>query len=100
MRTLINSETSIIEDSGINTSGGHLNVKIFRTLFDSKMAATLSGAGGASCQLCTANHKQLKDLDLITDGFPVNRYIHTALEIFNDVNIEENAFFVVERNFL
>ena len=89
MRTLINSETSIIEDSGINSSGGHLNVKIFRTLFDSKMAVTLSVAGGDSCQLCTANHKQLKDLDLITDGFQVNRYIHNAPEIFNDVNIED-----------
>ena len=28
---------------------GHVNVKIFRTLFDSKMAATFSGAGEASC---------------------------------------------------
>ena len=52
------------------------------------MAATLSGAGGASCQLCTASHKQLKDLDLISDGFPINRFIYSAIEIFNDVNIE------------
>ena len=63
-------------------------LKIFRTLFDSKMAATLSGAGGVSCQLCTASHKQLKNLDLISDGFPINCFIHSAIEIFNDVNIE------------
>ena len=29
------------------------------------MSAILSGAGGASCQLCTAHHTQLKHLDLI-----------------------------------
>lgn len=56
-----------------------------RTLFDFKMVATLSGARGASCQLCTSSHKQLKDLDLISDGFQINRFIHSAIEIFNDV---------------
>ena len=54
------------------------------------MAATLSGAGGVSCQLRTASHKQLKELDLISDGFPINRVIHNAIGIFNDINIEKN----------
>ena len=89
MKTLINHETSKIEHSGFDTIGGHVNVRIFRSLFDSKMAATLSGAGGASCQLCTANHNQLKDTTLISDGFPINRHIHDAIEIFNDVNVEK-----------
>ena len=52
------------------------------------MSATLSGAGGASCQLYTANHTQLKDLDLIRNGFPINRFIH-AKELFNDVSSHE-----------
>ena len=52
------------------------------------MAATLSGAGGASCRLCTASHKQLKDLDLISDGFPINRIIHSAFEIFKGVKFD------------
>ena len=52
MKTLINPETSVIEDSGLDISDGHVNVKILRTLFDSKMAATLSGAGRASRHLC------------------------------------------------
>ena len=89
MKTLINHETSKIEHSGFDTIGGHVNVRIFRSLFDSKMAATLSGAGGASCQLCTANHNQLKDTTLISDGFQINRHIHDAIEIFNDVNVED-----------
>ena len=53
------------------------------------MSATLSGAGGASCQLYTANHTQLKDLDLMRNGFPINRFIHDAKELFNDVSSHE-----------
>ena len=89
MNELINPHTSIIEDSGLDISTGHVNVRIIRSLFDSKMSATLSGAGGASCQLCTANHTQLKDLDLIRDGFPINRFIHDAKNLFDDVSNHE-----------
>ena len=63
MKTLINHETSKIEHSGFDTIRGHVNVKILRSLFDSKMSAKLSGAGGTNCQLCSANHNQLKDMD-------------------------------------
>lgn len=38
----------------------------------------MSGAGGASCQLCTAHHTQLKDLDLIRSGFLINQFFHDA----------------------
>ena len=99
MNELINPQTSIIEDSGLDISGGHVNFRIIRSLFDSIMSATLSGAGGASCQLCTANHTQLKDfikdfnkdfnktlINLIRDGFPINRFIHDAKNLFNDVS--------------
>ena len=89
MNELINPQTSIIENSGLDISGGHVNVGIIRSLFDSKMFAILSGAGGVSCQLCTAYHTQLKDLDLIRSGFQINRFIHDANNVFNDVNIEE-----------
>ena len=89
MNELINPQKSIIEDSGLNISGGHVKVRIVRSLFDSKMSATLSGAGGASCQLCTANHTQIKYLDLIRDGFAINRFIHDAKNIFNDVSNQE-----------
>ena len=49
----------------------------------------LSVAGGASCQLCTATHLQLKDLELIRSCFPINRQIQDAISIFNDVEISE-----------
>ena len=32
------------------------------------MLATLSGAGGANCQLCTATFSDLKDLELVKSG--------------------------------
>ena len=68
---LINPQTSTVEGSGLDISCGHVNVRIIRSLFDSKMSAKLCAAGGASFQLCTANHTQLKDLDLIRNGFPL-----------------------------
>ena len=64
-------------------------MKISRTKFDGKMSKILSGAGGASCQLCTATHLQLKDLELIRSCFPINRQIQDAISIFNDVEISE-----------
>ena len=39
------------------------------------MSGILSGAGGASCQLCTANEQKLKDLELVRNEFPINRHI-------------------------
>ena len=53
------------------------------------MSATLSSPGGASCQLYTAIHTQLKDLNLIRDGFSINRFIHDAKSLFNDVGNQE-----------
>ena len=53
------------------------------------MSAILSGAGGASCQLCTAQFEELKDLDLIRDGYPINRFISDAKLIFETVDREE-----------
>ena len=54
-------------------------------MFDGKMGGLLSGAGGAHCQLCTATFKQLHDLELIREGFPINRSISAAKEIFDSV---------------
>ena len=33
---------------------GHISVGIIRSMFDGKIPGILSGAAGASCQLCTA----------------------------------------------
>ena len=87
MKTLINHETSKIGHSVFDTIRRHVNVKILRSLLDFKMAATLSGAGGANYQLCTVNHKT-KRHGSKSDGFPINRHIHDAIDIFNDVNVE------------
>lgn len=53
------------------------------------MAQILSGAGGASCQFCTATFKQIHNVDIVTDGFPINRFISDANIIFQEVNEEE-----------
>ena len=42
-----------LEKDGMELSGCHCIVKVRRTMFDGKMSKILSGAGGASCQLCT-----------------------------------------------
>ena len=60
METLINPETDHIIEDGFILGGGQINVKIIRSLFDTKMAGLLDGAGGASCHLCTATESQIK----------------------------------------
>ena len=62
MNTLINKETANLENNGIDFDQGHIEVKIVRSMIDGKMAKLLDGAGGSSCQLCTASKCQLKDL--------------------------------------
>ena len=61
-------------------------------MFDGKMAGILSGAGGASCQLCTATHDQVKDRELVIQGFPINRHISDALEMFGELEDRESFF--------
>ena len=89
MKEFINPPTMQLEKDGMELSGGHCIVKVRRTMFDGKMSKILSGAGGASCQLCTVTHVQLKDLELIRSGFPINRQIQDAIALFNDFDQEE-----------
>ena len=89
MDSTINSETKYLKSNGIQTKAGRINIEITRCLFDTKMAATLDGAGGASCHLCTSTREQLKDVDLVQHGFPINRFIDSALQIFEEVNEDE-----------
>ena len=91
MKEFINTPTKFLEKDGIELADGHCHVKISRTMymFDGKMSKILSGAGGASCKLCTATHLQLKDPELIRSCFPINRQIQDAISIFNDVEISE-----------
>ena len=53
------------------------------------MSGILSGAGGAECQLCTATFKDLHDIELVRSGFPINRTVSAAREIFFSVNKDE-----------
>ena len=43
----------------------------------------------ASCHLCTSTRDQLKDIDIIKKGFPINRSIESAFQIFEDVDEDE-----------
>ena len=69
-------------------AAGKVNVDITSCLFDSKMAAILDGAG-ASCHLCTTTKELINDIELIQQGFPINRSIHSANQIFDDMDEEE-----------
>ena len=53
------------------------------------MSALLSRAGGASYQLCTATFSELKDLELVKNGLPINRTINSAKEIFDTVDVDD-----------
>ena len=87
MDKLINPEVANIE-KGFEVTEGLAKIQCLRTMFDGKMSAILSGAGGASCQLYTASHAELKDLELVRDGFPINRTITKALDIFDNVDTD------------
>ena len=89
MTNFINPEASVIEQEGIQFPEGVVRVKIIRSMLDGKMSGILSGAGGASCQLCTAHKQELKDLELVRAGFPINRHIADAKELFNYVDTDE-----------
>ena len=75
MEEVINPEVSIIKLERLLFHDGKVIVTIMRIMFDEKMSSILSGAGGASCQLCTAKFTELKDLDFIRAGYPINRTI-------------------------
>ena len=89
MEEVINPEVSVINQDGLVLHDGKVTVNITRSMFDGKMSSILSGAGGASCQLCTATFSELKDLDLIRAGYPINRTISAARSIFDSVDTED-----------
>ena len=61
-------------------------------MFDCKMAGILSGAGGVSCQVCTATDDQFMDRELVIHGSPINRHIFDALEMFGELEDRESFF--------
>ena len=89
MENIINPEVNTIEQLGLQFPQGHVHVKIIRSMLDGKMTGILSGAGGAHCQLCTANIKDLKDIEMVRAGFPINRHISDAKELFGYVDKDE-----------
>ena len=91
MEDLINPDPEKLQN-GITLQNGVVKVEIVRSMFDGEMSAILSGAGGASCQMCTATHDDLKDRDLIEDGFPINRTIIDAIQLFGELEDIEEFF--------
>ena len=91
MEDIINPDTAKL-GTGVSLDRGLVVVDIIRSMFDGKMAAILSGSGGASCQMCTATHKDLKDKVLVVDGFPINRTITDARQLFSDIEDTESFF--------
>ena len=67
-----------------------MRVDIVRSTFDGKMASILSGAGAA---LCTATHRELKYCELIIHGFPINRYITVAIQLFGEIEDSDSFIF-------
>ena len=59
---------------------------------DWKIAAILPGAEDANCKMCTATHDNLKDRDLVVDGFPINRTITDAIQLFGELEDVESIY--------
>ena len=78
-----------IEQLGLQFPQGYVHVKIIRSMLDGKMSGILSGAGGAHRQLCTVSIKDLKDIEMLRAGFPINRYFSDAWELFGYVDKDE-----------
>ena len=74
-----------------------VQIEIVRSMFDGKMAALLSGAGGASYQLCTTTRAQIKDRDFVLQGYPINRLVSEAIQLFGDIEDSE-SFFLLPSN--
>ena len=89
MDQVINPEVTVIEVKVLAFHDGRVQVSIMRIMFDGKMSSILSGAGGASCQLCTVKFTELKDLDSIRTGYPINRTLSAARLIFDSVDAED-----------
>ena len=62
------------------------------------MTAIMSGAGAASCQLCTATQNELKDRDLVIQGFPINRHISYAIQLFEEFEGSNESFYKLPSN--
>ena len=66
---------------------------VIRSHFDTKMAKILSGAGGASSQLCTATNTRYWFCE---NGFAFIRKIQDARTLFEEVN--EDDFLSLRNN--
>ncbi|KAI6649991.1 hypothetical protein LOD99_6355 [Oopsacas minuta] len=98
MKDIINPETDQLKDQGFYFADDkHMFVDVVRSMLDGKMASILSGAGGASCQLCTATQKELKDRDLFLQGYPINRNISDAIQLFGELE-DVDVFFSLPTN--
>ncbi|KAI6647153.1 hypothetical protein LOD99_8806 [Oopsacas minuta] len=89
MDSFINNETSTIEESGLCLHNGNAEGKIIRSYFNTKMAKILIGASGANCQMGTATFQQIHDISIVQNGFLINRTIHDARDVFDEVDEEE-----------
>ena len=97
MTDLINPDTDQMHKEGFSLDDHQkVHVEIVRSMFDGKMAALLSGAGGASCQLCTTTRAQIKDRDFVLQGYPINRLVSEAIQLFGDIEDSESFFYFLQ----
>ena len=95
---MINPEVATIEQEWLLLPQGLINVKFYELCLIER-SGILSCAGGAHCQLCTASFTELKDFELVKSGFPMNRKISSAREIFAFVEVEDYLLLPSEQRF-
>ena len=82
MDSIINSETSDIESTGLELPLSNANVETVRTQFDSKWRSYKVElvVHSATCAL---------PISSVRECFPINRFIRDAINLFAEVNGEE-----------
>ena len=96
---MINTETYLIEESDLSLENEYADVTTKRSHFDNKMPQFLSGACGASCQPCPTTFIQVHAIDLVKDGFPINRSIQDSKSLFEEFHEDDFLFLPTNERF-
>lgn len=68
----------------------HVWIYIICLMFDCRMAAILSGVGGASCQLFMVTHDELKERELIIQDYPIKDISQMRFNCFENLRVVMN----------
>ena len=83
---LVEAEINLIKKDGVHVQLNKKDVKAVcrsadLTMADGKMVTSLMRLGGAYCTMCTGSQEQCHHLEVVAQGFFINRSIETITEL-------------------